>query len=47
MGGTHSMHEEMRNTYKVLVEHSERKRPLGRPRNRQENNIKMDLRGTR
>jgi hypothetical protein len=27
----------------VLVENSERKRPLGRPRRRWEDNIKMDI----
>jgi hypothetical protein len=30
--------------YKVLVGRPEVKRPLGRPRCRRENNIKMDLR---
>jgi hypothetical protein len=33
-----------RNTYRVLVRYPERKRPLGRPRNRWMDNIKMDLR---
>jgi hypothetical protein len=33
-----------RNVYRVLVGKSERKRPLGRPRPRWENGIKMDLR---
>jgi hypothetical protein len=37
---------ERRNVYTVLVEKSEGKRPLGRPRRRWENNIKMDLQGT-
>jgi len=32
-----------RNVYKVLVGKPEGKRPLGRPRRRQEDNIKMDL----
>jgi hypothetical protein len=32
------------NEYKILVGKPERKRPLGRPRRRWENNIKMDLR---
>jgi hypothetical protein len=31
-------------TYRVLVGRSERKRPLGRPRRRWEDNSKMDLR---
>jgi len=34
---------EGRNRYKVLVRKSDRKRPLGRPRRRWEDNIKMDL----
>jgi hypothetical protein len=34
-----------RNAYKVLVGKPEGKKPLGRPRHRWENNIKMDLRG--
>ena len=33
-----------RNAYRVLVGKPEGKRPLGRPRRRWENNIKMDLR---
>ena len=33
----------MRGTYRVLVWKPEGKRPLGRPRRRWENNIKMDL----
>jgi hypothetical protein len=32
-----------RGLYRGLVERSEGKRPLGRPRNRWEDNIKMDL----
>jgi len=35
---------EMRNIYNVLVRKPERKRPLGRHRRRQEDNIKMDPR---
>jgi hypothetical protein len=34
---------ERRDVYKVLVGKSEGKRPLGRPRRRWEDNIKMDL----
>ena len=34
---------EMRGLYRVLVGKSEGKRPLGRPRRRWGNNIKMDL----
>jgi hypothetical protein len=35
---------EGRCVYKVLVEKPEGKRPLGRPRRKWEDNIKMDLR---
>jgi hypothetical protein len=35
--------EEGRGVHKVLVEKPEGKRPLGRPRRRWEDNIKMDL----
>jgi hypothetical protein len=34
---------ERRGVYRVLVEKPERKRPLGRPRRRWEDNIKMGL----
>jgi len=34
---------EKRGVYRVLVGKPEGKRPLGRPRHRWENNIKMDL----
>jgi hypothetical protein len=34
---------EKRGVYRVLVGELEGKRPLGRPRHRWENNIKMDL----
>jgi hypothetical protein len=34
---------EIRNTYTILVEKAERKRPLRRPRQRWEDTIKMDL----
>jgi hypothetical protein len=34
---------EKRNTYRLSVEKSEGKRPLGRPRRRWMDNIKMDL----
>jgi hypothetical protein len=33
-----------RNAYRTLVGKPQRKRPLGRPRHRWEDNIKMDLR---
>ena len=35
--------EEKRGVYRVLVGNPEGKRPLGRPRRRWEDNIKMDL----
>jgi hypothetical protein len=34
----------MRNAYRILIREPERKRPLGRPRHRWEDNIRMDLR---
>jgi hypothetical protein len=37
---------EKRNVYRLLVRKSEGKRPLGRPRRRWMDNIKMDLSGT-
>ena len=36
--------EQARNAYRVLVGKPERKRPLGRPRRRWEDNIRIDLR---
>ena len=36
--------EQFRNVYRVSVGKPESKRPLGRPRRRWEDNIKMDLR---
>jgi len=36
----------MRNAYKILVTKPEGKRPLGRPRRRCEDNIRIDLRET-
>ena len=36
--------EQSKNAYRVLVGKPEGKRPLGRPRRRWEDNIKMDLR---
>jgi hypothetical protein len=38
------MNVEKRNAYRILVGEPERKRPLGRPRRRWVDNIKMDLR---
>jgi hypothetical protein len=37
---------EKRNAYRILVGKPEGKKPLGRPRHRWENNIKMDSRET-
>jgi hypothetical protein len=37
-----SMHREKRNAYRILVGKPEGKTPLGRPRCRWEDNIKMD-----
>jgi hypothetical protein len=42
VGGTCSTH--VRGIYRILVGRPEGKRPLGRPRRRWEDNIKMDLR---
>ena len=36
--------EQSRNAYRILVGKPEGKRPLGRPRCRWEDNVKMDLR---
>ena len=44
MGRTCSTMEQSRKAYRVLVGKSEGKRPLGRPRRRWEDNIKIDLR---
>jgi len=43
MGGACSTYGEGRSVYRVLVGKSEGKRPLGRPRRRWEDNIKMDI----
>jgi hypothetical protein len=37
------MHGERRGAYRILMGKPEEKRPLGRPRSRWEDNIKMDL----
>jgi hypothetical protein len=44
MGGYIARTGEMRNAYNILVGKPEWKRPLGRPRRRWEDNIRMDLR---
>jgi len=43
MGGTCSTYGKRRGIYRVVVGKSEGKRPLGRPRFRSEDNIKLDL----
>jgi len=43
MGGSGSTYGERSVIYRVLVRKREGKRPLGRPRRRWEDNIKMDL----
>jgi hypothetical protein len=46
VGGTCSTHREGRVVYRVLVGRPEGNRPLGRTRNRVEDNIMLDLRET-
>jgi hypothetical protein len=43
MSGAYSMHGERRGAYRVLVEKTEGKRSLGRPRRSLEDNVKMDF----
>jgi len=43
MGGACSTYRKRRGVYRVLVGKLEVKRPLGRPKRRWEDNIKMDL----
>ena len=43
MGRARTTLELSRNSYRVLVGKPEGKRPLGRPRRRREDNIKIDL----
>jgi hypothetical protein len=43
MGGSCSTNGEKRNSYRLLVGKPEGKRPLGRPRRRWVDNIRMDL----
>jgi hypothetical protein len=47
MGGACSTYGEKRGMYRVMVGKSEGKRPLGRPRYRWEDNIKMNLQEAR
>jgi hypothetical protein len=44
MGRACSTNGAKRNAYRILVKNPEGKRPLGRPRRRWVDNIKMDLR---
>jgi hypothetical protein len=44
MGGACGAHGEVRGAYNILVGRPEGRRPLGRPRRRWEDNIKMNLR---
>jgi hypothetical protein len=43
MGGPCSTNREKRNAYRLLVEKPDGKRPLGKPRRRWVDNIRMDL----
>jgi len=43
MGGAYSAYGVRRGVYRVLVRKPGGRRPLGRPRRRREDNIKMDL----
>jgi hypothetical protein len=43
MGGTCSTYGEKRGAYRILMGRPKGRRPLGRPRRRWEDNIKMDL----
>jgi hypothetical protein len=43
MGGSCSTYGEKRNAYRLKVRKPEGKRPLGRPRRRWVDNIRMDL----
>jgi hypothetical protein len=43
VGGACSTKGEKRNAYRLLVGKPERKRPLGRPRRRWVDNVKMDV----
>jgi hypothetical protein len=44
MGGAYSMNGEKKNAYRILIGKPEGKRPLGRPRLKLVDNIKMDFR---
>jgi hypothetical protein len=44
LGRSYSTHGEKRSAFRIMVGKPEGKRPLGRPRRKWEDNIKMDLR---
>jgi hypothetical protein len=44
MGRAYSTQGEKRNAYRILMRKPEGKRPVGKPRRRWEDNVKMDLR---
>jgi hypothetical protein len=46
VGREGNMNEDKRNTYRILVGKPDGKRPLGRPRHRWEDYVRMDLRDT-
>jgi hypothetical protein len=46
MSGACSMHGKYKNAYKMLVRKPEGRKPLGKSRNRWEDNIKVDFRET-
>jgi len=46
MGGHVAQMREMRNVYNILIGKPEGKRPLGRPRHRWKDNMRIDLRET-
>jgi hypothetical protein len=43
MDGACSMHRQLQNLNRIFGRNSEGKRPLGRPKHRWDNNIKIDL----
>jgi hypothetical protein len=47
MGGACGMHGRENNVYRFLVEKPEGKNPLGRPRQRKKDNIKINLKRNR
>jgi cell wall assembly regulator SMI1 len=47
IGGNVALMGELRDSYKILVGKPEGKRPLGRPRRRWKDNVRMDLREMR